>query len=555
MAEQISQGDSLYTSLPDLAVQLSRDGTVLGFLGGRSVPALVPGADCVGQNTDSIWPPAVATAVARLLRHAIASRTPQDKEFAHDGVRYDARVTAQGPQRAVCVIRPVTTEPIEETSLAQDNPRAHLDRRGFLRRFKESIAIASLNERPLALAIIHLDGLLDIRKLIDGSVFDQITGIALQRLPAREEGQTDAEPSWYIGQLGESLLIAVIETADREAIEGCVSRICQSLREPISVRDTVFQLTPSAGVAILGRDATTPKALVDHAKATAMEARRAGSSRIFFFSDTLRLRSLARLDIAKELREAIANHDIRLRYANRHDLATGALTAHVGYLKWQHALRGDVRPAEFVGVAETTGLSTALSRSLLQVLREDFAAFRSQTGAQVRISYGALRHHVLQESFVSDVTDWLKADGIPPERLELRIAERAYIARDASVWRTLTDMGVQLIVDEFGRIVSSLELLARAPVSGLQLDRAWVTSLATDPVALKVCTAIVHVALALGVTPIATGVDDEACRELLLELGCTQGSGDLYGTPCERPQLLLQRIAPRRSGRFNATVM
>ena len=117
---------------------------------------------------------------------------------------------------------------------------------------------------------------------------------------------------------------------------------------------------------------------------------------------------------------------------------------------------------------------------------------------------------------------------MPAERLELRVSERALIARDAVDLRCLGKLGVQLVVDEVGRGMGSLDLLARAPIWGLQLDRAWVTALRSDPVARKVCHAGIGMATALGVTPIATGIDDPEQREALLGLGCRLGSGDLF---------------------------
>jgi EAL domain-containing protein (putative c-di-GMP-specific phosphodiesterase class I) len=203
----------------------------------------------------------------------------------------------------------------------------------------------------------------------------------------------------------------------------------------------------------------------------------------------------------------------------------------VGYLQWNHPLRGEVRPAEFVGIAETTGQSSALSRSLLISLQEDFRVFRDRVASGVRISFGALRHHVLKESFAGHIHELIAAGEIAPDRLELRIAERAYIARDANVWKELTSLGVRLVVDEFGRIVSSLDLLARAPIWGLQLDRPWVTHLESDPAAMKVCQAAINVAGALNLRAIATGVDNEARRRALLTLGCHEGLGDLYTEP------------------------
>ena len=110
------------------------------------------------------------------------------------------------------------------------------------------------------------------------------------------------------------------------------------MREPITIGDAEFRLTPYAGASILGVDASSPRVLLDHARAAAAEARRAVSRDVFFFSDTMQLKSLARIDIAGELREAIASHAIRLRYVGRHDLRTGRRVAWVGYVRWLHPL-------------------------------------------------------------------------------------------------------------------------------------------------------------------------------------------------------------------------
>jgi EAL domain-containing protein (putative c-di-GMP-specific phosphodiesterase class I) len=191
-------------------------------------------------------------------------------------------------------------------------------------------------------------------------------------------------------------------------------------------------------------------------------------------------------------------------------------------------LRGEVMAGEFLGVAETTGLATILSRSMLERLREDFAAMGSALPEDARFSFGALRHHLLQEDFADDIGRLLAEGGLPASRLELRISERTFAAVDTSVCHALHRLGVQLVVDEVGRGFTSLDRLARAPIMGLQLDRAWVTALRVDPLALKVCRAGVCAAAALDLMPIATGVDDAAQRDALIGLGCRYGTGDLY---------------------------
>jgi EAL domain-containing protein (putative c-di-GMP-specific phosphodiesterase class I) len=238
--------------------------------------------------------------------------------------------------------------------------------------------------------------------------------------------------------------------------------------------------------------------------------------------------SLSRLDLGRELRDAIANRAIRFRYLPRHDLATGRQVASVAYLYWQHPLRGEIPPAEFLRIAVATGLAVDLSRSALEHLTDDFAEQCKHWAPDMRISFGPLRDHIFHEEFVADVERVLARSVLPPERLELRIAEKAFVARETHALRALQKRGVQVVVDEAARAVASLASLASAPISGLQLDRAWTTALLHDETANKVCRATMSIAKALQLDPMASGVDSRELRDALLEMGCRYGTGDYF---------------------------
>jgi EAL domain-containing protein (putative c-di-GMP-specific phosphodiesterase class I)/GGDEF domain-containing protein len=515
--------------LPDLVVLVRRDGVLLEHLGGRGLDNLELTLDSVGKRLDLVWPDQVAALVTQLARRAIANRAAIDAQFRDSGVAYQVRVKAQGPDRAICVIRPASAAAEEDAATTTAELSAlQLDRRGFLRRFTDCLSSAALRETPTAVAIVHVDGIADISRIIDTKMSEQILAEALLRLRSMEGNAAVGEASWYLGPLSEDVLAIVIASEDRDAIEACVARVCATLSAPITLGDAAFHLTPYAGVAILGQDVGSAKMLLDHARTAATEARRAGSKNVCFFADTLNLKSLARLDLARELHEAIANRDIRLRYVGRHDLATGERIANVGYLRWNHPLRGQIRPNEFVRVAEATGLARALSRSVLQGLQEDLAEMSRGTDVKRRISFGALRHHILHEDFISDISRLISEGAVPAEQLELRISERTLLAADAGAFQSLRKMGVDLVVDEVGRGLSSLDQLARAGLSGMQLDRSRATAIRRDPIALLVGRAAVSMAAALGITPIATGVDDDEQCRALLDLGYRHGMGDLY---------------------------
>jgi len=538
----------LIQALPDLVIGIRRDGVILALNAGSGVDQLKPAGESIGRNVTEVWPEAVASLVKQLTRKAIATRSTVEARFQDRGRDYEARASAQGPDRAICVIRASVQEPASETVDATAERLAPvIDRRGFLRRFKESTAMAALREKPLSVAVVHIEGVADIAQAIAPQVSEQIMAAAVARLSDLSPAIGGSELAgasklpWYLGVLGEGLLAIVLESGDRESIERCVEQICASLREPVEIDGDVFHLAPSAGVAVLGQDASSARALLDHARATANEVRRSGGGRVQFFTDTLRLKSLVRLDIARDMHEAIANREIRLRYVGRHDLATGRLVAVVGYLRWQHPLRGEIRPLDFLRVAETTGLGTTLSRAAMSWLRDDYRAMSARWDPGVRISFGALRHHLSHEEFVRDFERLLADGDIPPQRLELRIPERNLNIRAPGDLRSLARAGVQLIVDEIGRGVTSLDWLARAPIHGMQLDRAWALAARKDPVALKVCRATIAASKALELIPIAAGIDDAAQRDTLAALGCQQGSGDFF-PPCADVAL---RIATR----------
>jgi EAL domain-containing protein (putative c-di-GMP-specific phosphodiesterase class I) len=259
------------------------------------------------------------------------------------------------------------------------------------------------------------------------------------------------------------------------------------------------------------------------------EARRTDSASACFSHQPPRLRTAARPDIAHALQEALSEAQIGLRYISRHDLATGRLVARVGYLRWKHPQYGEIHPLELVRLAEITGRAADLTRAALQRLQTDFAAFTPQWCKGVRISFGAPKHHILHEDFIGDIERFLAESVIPAERLELRISVKACFSRAASDFNSLAERGVQLVVDDLGRGMHwPLDWLGRAPMHGLQLNRGWVKAMQSDPNALSLCRAGLAIAKTYALMPIAASVDEPAQRDILLTLGCLQGSGDLY---------------------------
>jgi EAL domain-containing protein (putative c-di-GMP-specific phosphodiesterase class I)/GGDEF domain-containing protein len=520
--------DSLIQGLPDLIVRLTREGVILAIQGGRAVGTLRPPEPCIGQNVDTIWPKAVAALVRQLARKAITDRTSIDARFQDRGRSYEAQVSVQGPDRVLCVLRALPSTAPTDADATVERLGPQIDRRGFMRRFKESVAAAVLRENPMALAVIQVDGIADIAQAIAPAVSEQVMTAAILRLPQFASSASDADPAWYLGQLSDNLLALVIDSGNREFIEARVAALCASLREPVSLGSNVFHLSTSSGAALLGQDASSARTLLEHARSAANEARRAGVARVSFFTDTLRVKSLARLDMVHELRAAIANRELGFRYAGRYDLASGQLTACVAEMIWNHPLRGAIPASEFVRVAESTGLAHLLSQASFQWLQEDYVRLRGAWPGNARLSFGILRHHLSHEEFIADFERALAQGTIPPERLELRLSEKHLGMRAPAEFKSLANRGVELLVEDVGSAGAPLAWLAHAPVAALQIDPAWSGRVRTDASALRICRAAVGLARSFRMHAIAPGVDDPQQCKALLDIGFDQGIGQLF---------------------------
>lgn len=527
--------DSLIQALPDLVAFVRRDGVITACLGGRRLTDRPEPELLVGRTITDTWLAPIAPRLTQMLRKALASRVSVTSTYVDGDRNYEARVSPQGRERVLCVIRDLTDAAQPGVARAGDAPApaaaGGMERRGFMQRMKRSIADATLSETPLALCVIHLGGLADIGRSIDYSIADRVATTALRRLPQCAHDQSAQEPSWYVGQLGEDLLAVVVEGAKiREAMRATIQSICDSLQLPVEVGDACFQLAPSAGVAIHGEDASRPQSLLEHARAALAEARRSGAGSLQFYSDTIRMLPAMRMDLERELREAITGEQIQLRYLGRHDLQSGRLAAVQAYMRWTHPLRGAVPPEEFLPIAAATGLALALSRCALARFLADAAALRAVTGADVRLSFAPLRHHLVAGTLVQDLQNHLSAQRLSPGCIEIRVAEKTIAAVEKAdrIIAELTGTGVSVMIDEFGRGFSSLSNIAQLPVQALQIDRRYSLAAAQQPSAERFCRGAIALARAFGMVTVAPGIDDDAIRRNMLDLGCEQGLGDLF---------------------------
>ena len=507
--------DALIKGLPDLVVLIRRDGTVLDLGGGHGVPGLRPGRDFAGLQLEALWPAPVAQLLRQLTRKAITLRTTAQARFEEGGCAYEARVSAQGPERAICALFAATVPTADDLDSTDERPRPQLDRRGFLRALQgidvARRAAGEVARRRRAVRRRHLrhradhrgQGLRADHEHGDPAACRAAGGRRARHSPAGISASSARACSRSCGELG--------SRGDRGVRRAVCAPVCG---EPVAVGRR--RVSPHA---LCGRRQCSARCLLAASCCSITRVPRlrkraaAASTSVLFFSDTLQLRiSRAaghRPRAARGHREP--RHPSALRRAARSRERRLRVAWVSGTCAGMHPLRGEIRPAEFLRVAETTGLATILSRAALAGLREDFAALSAQSGrGRAHLLRRAARSRAARgfRSATSSVS-WRTRRARRAPGAAHRGEERSSRAIRPTFARC-ERRGVQLVVDEVARGMGSLPLLARAPLWGLQLDRAWVTALRNDDVARKVCRAGISLATALGLTPIATGVDDAA---------------------------------------------
>ena len=185
----MSHDPTLIDAFPDLVVVVRRDGIILEHAGGRSLDDLQLGVQAVGARIDSVWPPALAAPIQQLIRRALNVRSWVEVRLREQRAGYEVRIRALGPDRVLCLIRAIPAvsagdQERSETLLEDSQERRIFDRRDFLQRFKDVLALAALRETPAAVAIIQMEGVIDVARVVDTDVAERLLAAALARLPS-----------------------------------------------------------------------------------------------------------------------------------------------------------------------------------------------------------------------------------------------------------------------------------------------------------------------------------------------------------------------------------
>jgi diguanylate cyclase (GGDEF)-like protein len=341
---------------------------------------------------------------------------------------------------------------------------------------------------------------------------------------------------------------AVIQTGVKGPVETTrlVDAIHAAIRRPLECAGHLITTDASIGIAMAPNDGGRLDQLLKNADLALYGAKGDGRRTYRFFEAGMDARAKARRMLEMELRLAISDGAFDIHYQPLLDLRDDSISGCEALLRWRHPVRGMISPAEFIPVAEETGLIGELGQLVLNTACMEAARWPGNTRVAVNVSPVQFRSQTL----ALNVAGALAASGLAASRLELEITEAVLMRDDEAALATLHQLralGVRIALDDFGTGYSSLSYLQRFPFDKIKIDRSFIKSIADEGASSTIVEAVVNIAGASNMTTTAEGVEQEWQREMLRKLGCTEMQGFLFSPAI--PAAEIRRLLMSHRGR------
>ncbi len=423
----------------------------------------------------------------------------------------------------------------EIQSLAFYDPLTHLpNRRLLLDRLNLALINSSRSGKDVALLFLDLDHF----KTLNDSLGHDIGDILLKQVAERLTSCIrDSDTAARIG--GDEYLV-MLENLSEQSIEAAAQakiiseKILFALNQPYQLNKNEYQSTVSVGVALFGNQNISQDELLKHADIAMYQAKKAGRNSVCFYDPQMQHTIHARLELERELREAIEKQQFKLYYQIQVD--------HLGYplgaealIRWQHPERGLVSPLQFIQLAEETGLILPIGQWVLEAACAQLKIWeQSAHSSALTISINVSAKQFRQEGFVNQVQTAVNRYAINPKLLKLELTESILlesIEATITIMNDLKKTGIRFSLDDFGTGYSSLQYLKRLPLSQLKIDQSFVRDIVSDTNDKVIVRTIIAMAQSMELEVIAEGVETIEQRQLLQNTGCMKFQGYLFGKP------------------------
>ncbi|MBR0742148.1 EAL domain-containing protein [Bradyrhizobium liaoningense] len=390
--------------------------------------------------------------------------------------------------------------------------RGHLERR-----------VAELGQgKPFAILYIDVDEFKGVNDQLGHEVGDELLRQVANRLRACVSGND------LVARLGgDEFAVIKAGTNDPAELTALAETILAALRTPVNCKGQEIPTDASIGIAIAPDHGDKSDDLLKRADLAMYAAKSEGRRTFRIFSPEYDAKARQRRQLELDLRQALARGEFEVHYQPLVDLAANVVTGCEALLRWRHPERGMVSPADFIPVAEDIGLIGEIGEWVLKQACTEAASWPGQIHVAVNVSPVQFRSRTL----ALKVAAALAESGLAPGRLELEITETVLIRDDEealTILQQLRELGVRIALDDFGTGYSSLSYLHRFPFDKIKIDRSFINDIGQSEDSSPIVQAVVHMAAARHMATTAEGVETEAQREVLRQLGCSQMQGWLF---------------------------
>ncbi|NTE94923.1 EAL domain-containing protein [Agrobacterium tumefaciens] len=411
--------------------------------------------------------------------------------------------------------------------LADHDMLTRLPNRRFLdTRLPEILAAAAKTHRRVGIGFLDLDNFKQINDTLGHSIGDTLLLKTAERI-AKSLRKND-----LVLRVGGDEFVIILEEG-RNDVEARLQRIRAAVSQPLRIGNYDIKVTCSIGMAFFPEHGETTAEIVAAADLAMYEAKHNGRDSIATFTPNMADDLRKKFTRIEELRKAVKRDEFVLHFQPQVDLVSGAISGVEALVRWQHPTEGLLGPAEFIGLAEETGLIVELGESILRKACRQAQAWAAAGLLPVKMAVN-ISPRQFQGGLVQQIRSVLKETGLAPSLLEIEITETLIIQdveTSVRIMRAIKQMGVSLALDDFGIGYSCLGMLKTFPLSCMKIDRSFLTHLPEKTKDSAIVSIMIQLAGSLGIDVIAEGVEAGEQATFLREAGCPYGQGYYFSRP------------------------
>ncbi|MFO1213577.1 MAG: EAL domain-containing protein [Burkholderiaceae bacterium] len=403
--------------------------------------------------------------------------------------------------------------------------------------FQHESAAARRQNQVCALLFIDLDRFKAVNDTMGHAAGDELLLGVSQRLVA-----TLRESDIVCRVSGDEFLVLLTQAGTWDQVSVTAERLLRAIQQPMLLprAASTAQVSASVGIALYPNDGDDFETLARCADLAMYKSKDLGKGRYSFYQPDLDVAFRSRLELERELLQAIAQHELLLHFQPVYDMRSGALVGCEALVRWMHPQRGLLMPGTFIQTAEETGLIRELGLWTLDAACAQLAAWKAAGLHPGRVAVNVSALQFRDQRLPQVLQTVLQTYDIQPGELELELTESTLMSDTEAAQATvasLRELGVALAIDDFGTGYSSLSYIKRLRPDKLKIDRSFVKDLPADADDRALTEAIVSIAQSLSITVVAEGVETPPQRDYLLSLGCSLQQGYLLGRPMAAPQM------------------